>query len=196
VRGALSIGLVLLGACAQAGSSDPGNHGNVDASPVKLDAATKPIDARPLDAAPMVSCTSAATCAAATDLGGVSGDTSNQIVTGTGYQSAWYKVRVTENDSGVFGVAMSFTATLTSPASANYDLYVYVNTGSDVVECTTPNGTATRNGTVASRRILWGETGTFSNGVDDSRTVSIEVRPTATTCAPAQPWQLVVQGNT
>ncbi len=140
-------------------------------------------------------CATAATCQTAIDLGSVSGDTGAAMRTASGYQSAWYKVRVTEDDSGVFGIKLSATIRLTSPAASNYDVFVYVNTGSDVVECTTPSGTLTTTGTTDSTYIIWGE-GSVSNGSDDGRTVSIEVRPIAGACDASQPWQLAVTGDT
>ncbi|MDB4955758.1 MAG: hypothetical protein JWO36_3327 [Myxococcales bacterium] len=129
------------------------------------------------------------------DLGSISGDTGGAMVTASGYQAAWFRVRVTEDDSGVFGVKLSVTTRLTSPANSNYDVFVYVNTGSDVIECTTPSGTATTTGTTDALGLSWGE-GTVANGNDDGRSVSIEVRPISGMCSAAQPWQLVVVGNT
>ena len=165
-------------------------------APAIVHDAPPPGDARPIDAPVMAGCASGATCQASMDLGTVSGDTGNATVMGSGYQSAWYHVRVTEDDSGVFAVAMSFTVRLTSPASAKYDVFVYLNTGSDVIECATPSGNVMTAGLVESTYILWGESGTFSNGNDDGRTVSIEVRAPSTGCSAASPWQLQVQGNT
>jgi len=106
-----------------------------------------PGDAKPIDAMSSGVCTSSASCAAATDLGSVSGDTGAGTVTASGYQAAWYKLRVTEDDSGPFGVQMQLTAQLTSPASENYDVFTYVNGGTDVIECNTPTGTASTSGT-------------------------------------------------
>ena len=188
MRGAL----IWLGclACAQAGTPD---NRYIDASPQSIDGSTKLIDAHLIDAASAL-CTSAATCGAAVDLGSVSGDTGANTKTATGYQAAWYKVRVTENDSGIFGVPLKVAVTLNSPASANYDLFVYLNTGTDAIECTTPNGAA-MGLDPQTRSILWGETGMFSNNKDDSRTVSIEIRPSGTSCSPSAPWSLTVAGD-
>ena len=137
----------------------------------------------------------AATCASAIDLGAISGDTLANQKTVSGHQAAWYRVRVTEDDSDVFGIKLSMTARLTSPSSADYDVFVYVNTATDVVECNTPSGTASGSGLVEQKYLLWGEGG-FSNGVDDGRTVSIEVRPVSGSCDAGQPWQLLLVGNT
>lgn len=184
----------LLGGCAEAGKtgSGGGDAGPVDAK-VSVDA-PRPVDAAMADSA-QTTCTTAATCLAATDLGSVSGDTGLVSRSATGYQAAWYKVRVTEDDSGVLGIKLSATISLTSPAASNYDVFVYVNTGSDVVECNTSSGTTSSSGNVDSTYIIWGE-GTVSNGNDDGRTVSIEVRPISGNCDAAQPWQLQVTGDT
>jgi hypothetical protein len=148
-----------------------------------------------IDAPPQVVCTSSATCAAASQLGSVSGDTGSTMVEGSGYQSAWYQVRVSEDDSGVFGVPMNVTVNLTSPAGINYDLYAYVNTGTDVVECAAVSGSSTSAGTSDSVHLSWGETGFLSNGSNDDRTLSIEVRYVSGTCSAGKPFQLVVHGN-
>jgi len=86
---------------------------------------------------------------------------------------------------------------LTSPSAAEmFDLFVYINTGTDALECTTPNGTATVSGASESLEVKWGETNTFANGADDSRTVSIEIRPKmGITCSPTAMWQLTVTGG-
>ncbi len=187
MRGALIwLGCV---ACAQAGTPD---NRYIDASPQSIDGSTKLIDAHQIDAASAL-CTSAATCSTAVDLGSISGDTGADTKTTTGYQAAWYKVRVTENDSSVFGTKLKVTVTLNSPASANYDLFVYLNTDTDAIECTTPNGSATGLDP-QTRSITWGE-GTFSNNSDDSRTASIEIRPSGTSCSPGAPWSLTVAGD-
>jgi len=183
------VAVLLLGACAEATTAQPA--GNIDAPVTPIDSA-KVIDAAP--DAPASLCTSSATCAAAMDIGSVSGDTGAAMVTGSGYQSAWYRVRVTEDDSSVLGTALRVTVRLTSPASANYDLYVYVNTGSDVVECSAVSGSSTQTGTQDSVSLSWGE-GSVANGADDSRSVSIEVRPVSGACAMSQPYQLVVLGD-
>jgi len=187
--------VVLSGACAEAGKSGSGGSGDAGAIDARVPVdAPRSVDAAMIDGASNT-CATAATCQTAVDLGSVSGDTGAATRTASGYQAAWYKIRVTEDDSDVFGIKLSATIQLTSPAANNYDVFVYVNTGSDVVECTTPSGTQTPSGTVDSTYIIWGE-GTLSNGSDDGRTVSIEVRPVSGTCDAAQPWQLAVTGDT
>jgi hypothetical protein len=181
-------------ACAEAGRG--AGSGPTDASG-RSDGG-KVIDAHvtQMDAPQSGACSTTATCMAPTmTLGPVSGDSGGNA-SASGYQSAWYQVRMTEDDNGPFAAAMSFTAQLTSPAATNYDLYIYINTGSDVLECTTPNGSATKAGTMQSEHLTWGETGTFANGSDDSRTLSIEVRAPATGCSSAAQWQLQITGAT
>ena len=173
----------LLGACATAAPNE--------APPVD---APKSIDAPPQIDAPVDLCASTSTCQAATDLGSISGDTGSDMVTANGYQSTWVKVRATEDDSGLSGRKLTVTAQLTSPANASYGVFVYVNSGNDVIECTTPSGTPSTSGSTETVKVKWGE-GSIPNGSDDSRTVSIEVRPMSSTCSAAQPWQLVVLGN-
>lgn len=175
---------LLASACATAGK---GGHENADAS-------AQGDGAQGSDAAVEV-CASSATCLASMDLGAVSGDTGSAMVMASGYQAAWFHVRVTEDDNGVSGVKLKITTRLMSPAASNYDVFVYVNTGSDVIECGTPSGTATTTGTTDQLKINWGE-GSVANGANDGRSVSIEVRPVSGPCSKAQPWQLVVLGNT
>ncbi|MDQ3364685.1 MAG: hypothetical protein M3680_04575 [Myxococcota bacterium] len=191
--GAVVLVLVLgpgLAACASAGP-----EGGVDAS------ASGPGDALTLrDAAldapgpPVTGCPSTDTCAAAVLLGTVSGDSGALKLTVTGHQAAWFRVRVTEDSSSALGLALRMAAKLTSPEGTNYDVFVYVNAGTDVVECTTPTGSMTTSGATEQTRVQWGE-GAISNGSDDGRSVSIEIRPISGTCVAAAPWQLEVEGN-
>ena len=180
---------LLLAACASAGTAEP----------VGVDASA-PSDSRvfldaPIDAPVIDTCLSAASCQTAQQLGTVSGDTGNVRLAATmGHQSAWFRVRVTEDDSDVPGLTLRVAAKLTSPQAVDFDVFVYVNAGSDTVECSTTNGTTTTNGTINEVRAEWGEGG-IPNGSDDSRDVSIEVRPIGTGCSPAQPWQLEIEGN-
>lgn len=192
--------LFFAGGCASAAKEDPGGGGRVDAG--KTDDPTPTPDAALIDAPMMMIdgpsgsvCSTAMTCAGAQMLGNVSGDTGNVKLTASGYQSAWYRVRVTEDDSSPFGLSLRVGAKLTSPAGAQFDVFVYLNTGSDTVECNTTVGTATTAGATKTIHAEWGESGAFSNGSDDGRNASIEIRPVSGTCAPNQMWQLEVEGN-
>jgi len=85
-------------------------------------------------------------------------------------------------------------AHLIDAASALCTSTATCGTAADAIECTTPNGAA-MGLDPQTRSILWGETGTFSNNKDDSRTVSIEIRPSGTSCSPSAPWSLTVAGD-
>jgi hypothetical protein len=191
------VGLALLATgCATAGNGNGNGSGNPDAPSGVIDAPMQVIDsAKLVDAPSQATCNSGAMCSGAMDIGSVSGDSGNATVQASGYESAWFKVRVTEDDSNPFGVPMNLTVNLTSPPGVNFDLYLYVNSGSDVVECSTSAGQSMNTGTTDQAHISWGETGTFSNGTSDTRTVSIEVRPVSGTCAASSMFQLIVYGD-
>lgn len=184
---------LLLVACASAGT---------DTAPLQPDSGMPVVDsappadspAPPMDSPPQNLCASAMTCQAAMNLGTVSGDTGNAMLSAVGHQSAWFRVRVTEDDSEVLGLTLRVAAKLTSPTTNDYDVFVYVNSGNDVVECATTTGTTTTNGNVNENRTEWGE-GTISNGDDDGRDVSIEVRPIGTNCSATSFWSLEIEGN-
>jgi len=42
---------------------------------------------------------------------------------------------------------------------------------------------------------VWGETGTFANGVDDSKTITIEVRAVSMPCDPNASWSITAHGH-
>jgi len=183
--------LIVAAGCASAGVGGAVDASG-DATSQRDAAASDAASDAPSDAANV--CASAATCTGALVLGTVSGDTNNQKLSTSGYQAAWIRVRVTEDNSSALGLTLRVAAKLTSPSGANFDAFVYVNTGSDTVECTTTTGTLTTTGNVEQTRAEWGE-GTIANGADDGRDVSIEVRPVSGTCAPGQTWQLEIEGN-
>ncbi len=143
------------------------------------------------------SCAAANTCAAATDLGTISGDKNNDIKTVSGTGSQWFKIRVNEDDSSIDGNSEEMKAVLTSPAGTNYDLYLYLpGSGPTTRECTTVSKSSTSTGSSDSSGIEWGETGLFSNGNSDDRTVTVEVRHVSGSCTPTAKWTLSVYGNT
>ncbi|NVB81949.1 MAG: hypothetical protein HOV81_26445 [Kofleriaceae bacterium] len=185
-----AIVLCATAACASAGGDLVDSGGGSGSG---SDASVMPDSAMPIDAF-VSQCPSTDTCAAATMLGSVSGDTGNQKLTATGYRAAWYRVRVTEDDSSIGGAKLRVAAKLTSPAAVDFDVFVYVNTGSDVVECNAPTGSTTTNGNTDQVKVEWGE-GTISNGNDDDRSVSIEVRPKSGQCMASYTWQLEVEGH-
>lgn len=164
----------------------------VDAGAPDAPGRTPPVDSPPVDAGP--SCQSPDACTTAITLGTISGDTGNQTLTASGSRAAWYRVRVTENDTDLDGVPMHVLARLTQSAGANFDVRIYVNADTDVLECTNTTGVATTSGNVKLVRASWGED-VVTNGENDSRDVSIEVRPLSSSCSPTATWQLVIEGN-
>lgn len=180
---------LLLAGCATAGSDAPADARIDSSSTGKLDGAIS------IDAPPAATCTSSDACASAMMLGTVSGDSGNVKLTASGYRSAWYRVRVSEDNSSVGGLSLRVAAKVTSPSTPMFDVFVYVNTGSDQIECATTTGTVSTSGMTKQVRAEWGEGG-ISNGSDDGRNVSIEIRPLSQSgCAMTSPWQLEVEGN-
>ena len=99
------------------------------------------------------------TCAAATTLGTSAATPNNQKLTAMGYRAAWYRVRVTENDSSIGGLTLRVAAKLTSPSAIDFDVFVYLNAGSDAVECSATTGTVTSTGSSITVKAEWGESG-------------------------------------
>jgi hypothetical protein len=199
VNGQLAFSVVAVGlaGCAEAVSphgsmqADAGRGGVVDApTGARLSDAPQP------DASSALACATSATCPTATSLGQLNGDDGG-TVTASGTQAAWLSVRVNEDDSGPLADPMRVLTQLTSPSTSEmFDLFLYVNIDADVVECGTPTGTPATTGASESVELEWGETGTFANGVDDSRTMSIEIRPRAgITCSSSATWQLAIHGG-
>ena len=138
------------------------------------------------------SCASPNACAAATDLGSVSGDQGAGVKTAEGSGSQWFKIKLTEDDSSVIGRSMRARAELVSPAGTNFDLYTYLGS-SGSHECSAVSKASTSTG-ADSTTDEWGE-GTISNGSSDDRWVTVEVRWVSGTCSPSAKWTLTVRGN-
>ena len=139
-------------------------------------------------------CASPNVCTGATDLGSVSGDTGSGVKTAQGSGSQWFKIRVTEDDSNVFGLSLLAKAELTSPPGTNFDLFLYLPGGSSGQECSAVAQSSTNTG-ADTAKLEWGETGTLSNGSNDDRTMTVEVRWVSGTCSPSAKWSLTVRGN-
>ena len=139
-------------------------------------------------------CASPNVCTGATDLGSVSGDTGADVKTAQGSGSQWFKVRVTEDDSSVFGLSLLAKAELTSPPGTNFDLFLYLPGGGSGQECSAVSQSSTSTG-ADTAKLEWGE-GTISNGSNDDRTVTVEVRWVSGTCSPSAKWSLTVRGDT
>jgi hypothetical protein len=142
------------------------------------------------------SCAAPQPCTGSTDLGSVSGDTGSDVKTVTGSASQWFRVRVTEDDTGLAGVQLWLTATLTSPPGTNFDLYVYVPASAgNTLECTEVSAQSTSTGSTDTAQVKFGESGMFANGSADDRYVTIEVRHVSGTCDPSAKWTLNIEGN-
>lgn len=141
------------------------------------------------------SCASPNTCVGSTDLGSMSGDTGAGVKTAQGSGSQWFKVRVTEDDSNVFGLSLLAKAELTSPPGTNFDVFVYVGGNSSATECSSVSASGTSTASLDTAKAEWGE-GTLSNGSSDDRNVTVEVRWVSGTCSPTAKWTLNVRGNT
>jgi hypothetical protein len=178
--------------CAVAGSP---NHVTTDAATSTDAVHSMPqLDAPSLVDAVAATCKTSVTCATATTLTAIGGDRAGaSSSSATGYQAAWYSIRLNETDASPFADPMSIKTTLTSPSGTVFDLLIYVDTGNDVVDCTTPTGSVTTSGTSETSDIKWGESGTFANGANDSRTVSIQISPpSGSGCSPSETWSLSI----
>ena len=89
---------------------------------------------------------------------------------------------------------MRFKAKLTAPAGENFDLYLYLP-ASDTRECSKATKVAKTANAVESASFEYGES-FGGNGVDDDRTISIEVRHVDGACSATAEWTLDVFGNT
>jgi hypothetical protein len=190
------------GAGDDSGDPPEGDAGG-DTATSTFDANPGPgFDAAPVDAAPdpgdgsSAACTAPDTCLTADNLPSVSGDTSSASQSATGFTSKWLMVTFTEDDSSPIGQPMNAHVTLTSPPGANFDLFLYVNTGGSATDraCSTVSASSTNATGVDNASFSWGE-GTVANGSDDTRIVSIEVRFISGACAPGSKWTLSVSGN-
>ena len=176
------------------------DSGAVDSGGTDPDAGTKS-DAAPDSGSDSgtggAGCASPNVCTGATDLGTVSGDKNADTKTAQGSGSQWFTVRVTENDNTIFGAPEQVRADLQSPTGTHFDLFVYVAGGAAGQECSAVTTSSTSAGGFNTAATSWGESASgFSNGSDDSRTVTVEVRHVSGTCAPAAKWTLTFRGNT
>jgi hypothetical protein len=142
------------------------------------------------------SCASPNACLGATDLGSISGDTGAGVKTATGTGSQWFTIRVTEDDSSISPKTLLAKAELASPPGTNFDVFLYLAGGTSGQECSAVKSSSTNASGLDSTTAEWGETGLFSNGSDDTRNVSVEVRWISGPCSAATPWTLTVKGNT
>jgi hypothetical protein len=157
-------------------------------APLEIDSAPPPADG------PGATCATSVTCTTATVLPGIGGDeTGASTSSASGYQATWLSIRVSETDSSPFADPMSMQATLTSPSGTMFDLLVYVPGDASSTDCTSPTGTVSTSGDTETWSLEWGETGTFANDVDDSRSIAIQISPrSGDTCTPNATWSLSI----
>ena len=140
-------------------------------------------------------------CNGAIGLNSVSGDQGGSPVTHDGSDSAWVRVRVTEDITGlagVIGARMYLEATLTSPPGENFDLYLHMDPSSENSNgCGNLHGSSTNAGGQSDQvNIDWGETpGDFANNATDDRWVAIEIRAVEGKCDGSKQWHLNLQGG-
>lgn len=142
-----------------------------------------------------MACDNELTCAAADPIGGVAGDESTPQIVVTGDTPTWVTFQVSENNSDFTGETLSFRVTLASPATADFDLYVFRGPEGGSSGC---GGTTMQSTNAAGTDMVqmeWGE-GALANNVDDGVWVAVEVRAKNGTCDPPAQWTLTVAGDT
>lgn len=147
------------------------------------------------DGGPVGNCPNVDTCQNASSLGQVSGDEGSQMLATSGSEPTWIEFQVTETDDALVGAGMSFTVTLTSPAAANFDLYVHRGMEGGSSGCNGFMQQSMNAGAQDAVSMAWGE-GVAANGLDDGAWVAVEVRAKDDMCAPPEQWSLTVEGNT
>lgn len=147
------------------------------------------------DGGPVGNCPNLDTCPTASGIGQVSGDEGSQMLTTSGSEPTWIEFQLTETDDALVGAGMSFTVTLTSPAAANFDLYVYRGMEGGSSGCNGFMQVSVNAGPLDAVSMSWGE-GVAANGIDDGAWVAVEVRAKDDMCAPPEQWNLTVEGNT
>jgi hypothetical protein len=139
-------------------------------------------------------CPQLATCPTATVIGEVSGDTGSPLLSREGTEPSWVTFQVTEDNDGVTGEAVSFTATLTSPPGYDFDLFVSRGPLGGATGCGGTMQMSTSAGPEDVVHMSWGE-GALANGADDRAWVAAEIRPKDGVCDPTASWSLVVEGD-
>jgi hypothetical protein len=130
-------------------------------------------------------------CAGAEILPAVSGDEGG-MVTRNGTTSKWWKVQISETDSGIFETDLSYRVTLASPASVNYDLRVYESGDDQPASCSVAPKVGSGNPETVQNG--WDDSQGFG-GEDNSRWLVIEIfHVSGTECNPEDQWTLSVQG--
>lgn len=134
------------------------------------------------------------TCPTATDIGPVSGDDGG-TVTAMGAGSTWVVVQIRETNGSIIAEDLSYTVSLRSPPSVDYDFYVYQGPQDGPVDCnaTPVQGVFTTN-FVEAHSDSWDDDQGFG-GEDDHVWLAIEIVHVSGTDCDAE-WELTVQGGT
>jgi hypothetical protein len=140
-------------------------------------------------------CPNDSTCPVATVIGEVSGDEGSPPIVRVGTEPTWVSFQVTEDNDGVTGENVEFTATLTSPVGIDYDIYVYRGPPGADSGCGGSLDQSTSAGAEDVVHMSWGEGG-VANGGDDRAWVAAEIVPKAGMCDPLAQWSLTIEGDT
>lgn len=134
------------------------------------------------------------TCPLATVIGEVSGDEGSPPILRQGMEPTWVAFQVTEDNDGVTGENLEFTATLTSPPGIDYDLYVYRGDPGASNGCGGSLDQSTSSGPEDVVHMSWGEGG-IANGGDERAWVAAEIVPKAGMCDALAQWSLEIVGD-
>lgn len=128
-------------------------------------------------------------CATATTfLGAIAGDAGAPQVSQSGSSEKWYRVRLSEQNSGAFGVDLLGRVALVPGPGTDFDLFVYcLSCGGALI------GSSTNGGQSLDVVSIRNPDDTPIGGFDDTFDIVIEVRHfSSNRCAS---WSLTVQGN-
>lgn len=130
------------------------------------------------------------TCPASDTLSAIAGDKGSDTRTVKGTTSKWFKVLVNEAVSSVLSFPqLSYTASLTTPAGMDFDLFEYDGDTSTPSCAGNPKHAMGNPESVSDQ---WGDT----LNSDDTRWLTLEVRYISGEMCPSDQWTLTVKGHT
>lgn len=130
------------------------------------------------------------TCSGSEVMSAISGDKDNDTRIVKGTTSKWFKVMVNEAVSSIISFPqLSYTASLTTPAGMDFDLFEYDGTMASPSCAGNPKHAL---GNPESVSDSWGDTLNF----DDTRWITLEVRYISGEMCPSDQWTLTVKGHT
>ena len=132
-----------------------------------------------------------ADCPNAENLPAIAGDEGSDVRSASGKTSKWFNLFVEEAVSALFEYPdIKYRATLTSPPSAQYGLFVYTG---DATAPSCFDSAVQGTGNPAVVTDAWSDTPVL----DDGLWITLEVRHlSGNACGPNDLWTLTVQGNT